>query len=63
MKKILTIGYAATAISPYYSEEQQVRKKSEEHLKTILKNYDVELISFKKNNFFKRRFNRSWKIF
>ena len=33
MKKILTIGYAATAISPYYSEEQHVRKKSEEHLR------------------------------
>ncbi len=53
MKKILTIGYAATAISPYYSEEKQVRKNSEEHLKTILKNYDVELMSFHKTIFSK----------
>lgn len=53
MKKILTIGYVATAINPYYSEEQEVRKKSEEHLKIILKNYDVDLLSFHKTIFTK----------
>ena len=36
MKEVLTIGFVATAISPYFSEEQQVRIKSENHLKKII---------------------------
>ena len=53
MKEILKIGFVGTAISPYYAEEQEVRKKSETQLKTLLENYDVELISFNKTIFSK----------
>ena len=53
MKEVLRIGFVATSISPYYAEEQNVRKNSEEHLKLILKNYDVELLSFHKTIFSK----------
>ena len=45
MRIKLNIGYVATAIAPYYSEEQKVREKSEVHLKNILKNFDVNLKS------------------
>jgi len=41
MKEVLTIGFVATAISPYFSEEQQVRIKSENHLKKIAKEKTV----------------------
>ena len=44
MKEILKIGFVGTAISPYYAEEQEVRKNSEIHLKKILENFDVDLI-------------------
>ena len=53
MKEILKIGFVGTAISPYYAEEQKVRKNSEVHLKKILENFDVELISFHKTIFSK----------
>ena len=53
MKEILKIGFVGTAISPYYAEEQEVRKNSEIHLKKILENFDVELISFHKTIFSK----------
>ncbi len=53
MKEVLTIGYVATAITPYYSEEQQVRVKSENHLKKIIEKYDVKLICFYKTIFTK----------
>ena len=53
MRIKLNIGYVATAIAPYYSEEQKVREKSEVHLKNILKNFDVNLISFHKTIFSK----------
>ena len=53
MKEVLRIGFVATSISPYYAEEQNVRKNSEEQLKIILKNYDVELLSFHKTIFSK----------
>ena len=53
MKEILKIGFVGTAISPYYAEEQEVRKKSETQLKKLLENYDVELISFNKTIFSK----------
>ena len=53
MKEILKIGFVDTAISPYYAEEQEVRKNSEVHLKKILENFDVELISFHKTIFSK----------
>ena len=53
MKEILKIGFVGTAISPYYAEEQEVRKNSEAHLKKILENFDVELISFHKTIFSK----------
>ena len=33
MKEILKIGFVGTAISPYYAEEQEVRKNSEFQLK------------------------------
>ncbi len=35
MKEVLRIGFVATSISPYYAEEQNVRKNSEEQLKII----------------------------
>ena len=54
MKEVLRIGFVATSISPYYAEEQNVRKNSEEQLKIILKNYDVELLSFHKTIFLKK---------
>ena len=53
MKNNFTIGYVATAISPYFSEEYKVRENSELNLKKILKNYDVELLSYKKTVFTK----------
>ena len=53
MKEILKIGFVGTAINPYYAEEQEVRKNSEVHLKKILENFDVELISFHKTIFSK----------
>ena len=49
----LNIGFAATAIAPYYAEEQKVRIKSEQHLQQLLKNYDVNIISFTKTIFSK----------
>ena len=36
MKKSFTIGYVATAISPYFAEEYKVRENSEVNLKKIL---------------------------
>ena len=33
----LNIGFVATAIAPYYAEEQKVRIKSEQHLQQLLK--------------------------
>ena len=51
MKEVLTIGFVATAISPYFSEEQQVRIKSENHLKKIIAEYDAKLICFHKTIF------------
>ena len=53
MKKSFTIGYVATAISPYFAEEYKVRERSEENLKKILKDYDVELLSYNKTVFTK----------
>ena len=53
MKEVLTIGFVATAISPYFSEEQQVRIKSENHLKKIIAEYDAKLICFHKTIFSK----------
>ena len=53
MKEVLTIGFVATAISPYFSEEQQVRTKSENHLKKIIAEYDAKLICFHKTIFSK----------
>ena len=53
MKEVLKIGFVGTAISPYYAEEQKVRKNSEVYLKKILENFDVELISFHKTIFSK----------
>jgi len=53
MKNNFTIGYVATAISPYFSEEYKVRENSEINLKKILKNYDVELLSYNKTVFTK----------
>ena len=49
----LNIGFVATAIAPYYAEEQKVRIKSEQHLQQLLKNYDVNIISFTKTIFSK----------
>ena len=54
MKEVLRIGFVATSISPYYAEEQNVRKNSEERLKLILKNYDVEFYHFTKQFFLKK---------
>ena len=53
MKEILKIGFVGTAISPYYAEEQEVRKNSEFQLKRLLEKFDVELISFHKTIFSK----------
>ena len=41
----LNIGYVATAIAPYYSNEYKVREKSEIALKKILDNFDVNFNS------------------
>ena len=49
----LNIGFVATAIAPYYAEEQKVRVNSEHHLQNLLKNFDVNLISFNKTIFSK----------
>ena len=40
----LNIGYVATAIAPYYSNEYKVREKSEASLKKLLGNFDVNFI-------------------
>ena len=49
----LNIGYVATAIPPYYSDEYQVREKSETDLKKLLDNFDVNFIPFHKTVFSK----------
>ena len=49
----LNIGYVATAIPPYYSDEYQVREKSETDLKKLLDNFDVNFIPFHKTIFSK----------
>ena len=49
----LNIGYVATAIPPYYSNEYKVREKSETELKKILDNFDVNFIPFHKTIFSK----------
>ena len=49
----LNIGYVATAISPYYSNEYKVREKSETNLKKLLGNFDVNFIPFHKTIFSK----------
>jgi len=49
----LNIGFVATAIAPYYAEEQKVRVNSEHNLQNLLKNFDVNLISFNKTIFSK----------
>ncbi len=63
MKQLLKIGYVATAISPYYAEEQKVRKKSEEQLKKILSNFEVDLICFNKTVFSKEDSEEAEKFF
>ena len=50
----LNIGYVATAIAPYYSNEYKVREKSEIALKKILDNFDVNFIPFHKTIFSKK---------
>jgi hypothetical protein len=50
----LNIGYVATAISPYYSDEYKVREKSEASLKKILAEFDVNFIPFHKTIFSKK---------
>ncbi len=47
----LNIGYVATAIAPYYSNEYKVREKSEIALKQLLSNFDVNFIPFHKTIF------------
>ena len=47
----LNIGYVATAIAPYYSNEYKVREKSEIALKKLLSNFDVNFIPFHKTIF------------
>jgi len=49
----LNIGYVATAIAPYYSNEYKVREKSEASLKKLLGNFDVDFIPFHKTIFSK----------
>ncbi len=49
----LNIGYVATAIPPYYSNEYKVREKSETNLKKLLDNFDVNFIPFHKTIFSK----------
>ena len=49
----LNIGYVATAIPPYYSNEYKVREKSETNLKKLLGNFDVNFIPFHKTIFSK----------
>ena len=63
MKQLLKIGYVATAISPYYAEEQKVRKKSEEQLKKILSNFEVDLICFNKTVFSREDSEEAEKFF
>ena len=50
----LNIGYVATAIAPYYSNEYKVREKSEASLKKLLGNFDVNFIPFHKTIFSKK---------
>ena len=50
----LNIGYVATAIAPYYSNEYKVREKSEIALKKLLSNFDVNFIPFHKTIFSKK---------
>mgnify|MGYP003304638569 CR=1 FL=1 len=47
----LNIGYVATAIAPYYSNEYKVRENSEIALKKLLSNFDVNFIPFHKTIF------------
>ena len=47
----LNIGYVATAITPYYSDEYKVREKSEASLKKLLADFDVNFIPFHKTIF------------
>ena len=49
----LNIGYVATAIPPYYSNEYKVREKSETDLNKLLDNFDVNFIPFHKTIFSK----------
>ena len=51
MKVKLNIGYVATAITPYYSNEYKVREKSEIALKKLLSSFDVNFIPFNKTIF------------
>jgi len=51
MKVKLNIGYVATAIAPYYSNEYKVREKSEIALKELLSSFDVNFIPFHKTIF------------
>ena len=51
MKVKLNIGYVATAIAPYYSNEYKVREKSEIALKKLLSSFDVNFIPFNKTIF------------
>ena len=48
----LNIGYVATAIAPYYSDEYKVREKSEASLKKLAgSSFDVNFIPFHKTIF------------
>ena len=47
----LNIGYVATAIAPYYSNEYKVRENSEIALKKLLSNFDVNFVPFHKTIF------------
>ena len=54
MKKF-TIGYVATAISPYFAEEEKIREKSEAELKKIIGDYDAEIICYPETIFEKHQ--------
>lgn len=54
MKKF-TIGYVATAITPYFSEEEKIREKSEAELKKIIGDYDAEIICYPETIFEKHQ--------
>ena len=59
----LNIGYVATAIPPYYSNEYKVREKSETDLKKLLDNFDVNFIPFHKTIFSKEDSKEAEKFF